>query len=96
MEKPNSNDLIAIIVSGFIVGVIMLLLHYLIDTWSNDEKFIVASILAIVGFLILRRMRDRPRDHRMFFLTVGNTLFGVGAAILLTPLIEWIVERTVS
>ena len=55
MEKISPNDLIAIAISSFIVTAIMLIFHlFFIDTRSNDYKFIFASILAIVGFLILR------------------------------------------
>ena len=69
---------------------------FFIDTWSNDHKFVLASILVIVGFLILRRMRDKTRKHRFFYLTMGNVLLGVGSAILAIPLIDWFVERMVS
>ena len=97
MEKISPNDLIAIAVSAFIVTAIMLIFHlFLIDTLSIDFRFIIASILAVVGFVIVRRMRDKTRQHRFFYLTLGNVLFGVGSAILIIPLIEWIVERMVS
>ncbi len=75
----------------------MLIFHlFFIDSWSNDHKFILASILAIAGFLILRRMRNKTRKHRFFYLTVGNVLLGVGVAIITIPLINWITERMVS
>ena len=97
MEKTNPYDFIAIVISIAIVTVIMTILElYFIDNWSNDHKFVLASILAIVGFVIVRRMRDKTRQHRFFYLTLGNVLLGVGSAILIIPLIEWIVERTVS
>ena len=97
MEKISPNDYIAIAVSAFIVTAIMLIFHlFLVDTWSNDQKFIVASILAIAGFIMVRRMRERTRDHRLFYLTLGNVLLGVGVGILLIPLIKWIVEQIVS
>ena len=94
MEKLSPNDFIAIAISSFIVAAIMLLLHYLMDTWSNDQKFIAASILTIIGILILRRMRDKTRDHRLFYLTVGNVLLGVGVAILIIPL-RYSLQRSV-
>ena len=97
MEKINPNDMIAMVISVVVCTAIMIILHlYFIDTWSNDFKFIFASILAIVGFLIVRRMRDKTRKHRLFYLTFGNVLLGVGVTILTIPLIEWIVERMVS
>ena len=97
MEKISPNDLSAIAIGVFIVTPTMLIFHlFFSDTWSNDQKFIVASILAIVGLLILRRMRDKTRNHRFFYLTVGNVLLGVGVAILTIPLIKWITERMVS
>ena len=97
MEKISPNDLSAMAIGAFIVTAIMIIFHlFFIDTWSNDQKFIAASILTIIGILILRRMRDKTRDHRLFYLTVGNVLLGVGVAILLIPLIKWITERLVS
>ena len=96
MEKISPNEFIALFISGFIVAAIMVLLHLFTDSWSNDQKFIVASILAIVGFLILRRLRDKTHKHRFFYLTVGNVLLGVGVAILTIPLIKWTTERIVS
>ena len=97
MEKISPNDFIAIAVSAFIVTAIMLIFHlFLIDTLSIDLRFIVANILAIVGFIIVRKMRDKTCQHRFFYLTLGNVLFGVGSAIFVIPLIEWIVERMVS
>lgn len=97
MEKTNPYDLIAIVISVVIVTAIMIILElFFIDTWSNDHKFVLASILVIVGFLILRRMRDKTRKHRFFYLTMGNVLLGVGSAILAIPLIDWFVERMVS
>ena len=97
MEKISPTDFIAMAVSAFIVTAIMLIFHlFLIDTLSIDLRFIVASILAVVGFVIVRRMRDKTREHRFFYLTLGNVLLGVGSAILIIPLIEWIVERMVS
>ena len=97
MVKTNPYDLIAIVISVVIVTAIMIILElFFIDTWSNDHKFVLASILAIVGFIIVRKMRDKTRQHRFFYLTLGNVLFGVGSAILIIPLIEWIVERMVS
>ena len=94
MEKTNPVDFSAIAISAFIVTAIMIIFHlYLIDTWSNDHKFVLASILAIAGFLIVRRMRDKTRDHRLFYLIVGNVLLGVGTTILTVPLIKWITER---
>lgn len=96
MAKMTPNDFIVMVISGFIVLVITILLHFLMDTWSNDQKFIVASILAIVGVLILRRMRDKTRKHRFFYLTVGNVLLGVGLTILIVPFTKWITERIVS
>lgn len=87
MKKTNPIDLYAILISVVIVTAIMIILElFFIDTWSNDQKFTVASILAIVGFLILRRMRDKTRQHRFFYLTLGNVLIGVGVAILIIPL----------
>ena len=94
MSKTTPNDFIALFISGFIVAAIMIFLQHLTDSWSNDQKFIIASILAIVGFLILRRLRGKTHKHRLFYLTVGNVLLGV--AILIIPLIKWITERTVS
>ena len=97
MKEISPNDLSAIVISVFIVTAIMLIFHlFFIDTWSNDHKFVLASILAIVGFLIVRRMRDKTRKHRLFYLTVGNVLVGVGVAILIIPLTKWITERMVS
>ena len=97
MEKISPNDFSAIAISVFIVTATMLIFHlYFIDTWSNDHKFVLASILAIAGFLIVRRMRDKTRKHRFFNLTLGNVLLGVGVAILTIPLIKWITERMVS
>ena len=97
MEKTNPYDFIAIVISVTIVVVIMTILElFFIDNWSNDHKFVLASILAIVGFLILRRMRDKTRQHRLFYLTLGNVLLGVGVAILGIPLTKWITERMVS
>lgn len=97
MEKISPNDLIAIAVSAFIVTAIMLIFHlFLIDTLSIDLRFIIASILAVVGFVIVRRMRDKTRQHRFFYLTMGNVLIGVGVAILIIPLTKWITERMVS
>lgn len=97
MKKTNPIDLNAILISVVIVTAIMIILElFFIDTWSNDQKFIVASILAIVGFLILRRMRDKTRQRRFFYLTMGNVLIGVGVAILIIPLTKWITERMVS
>jgi uncharacterized membrane protein SirB2 len=97
MEKTNPYDLIAIVISVVIVTAIMIILElFFIDTWSNDHKFVLASILVIVGFLILRRMRDKTRKHRFFYLTMGNVLLGVGGAMLAIPLIDWFVERMVS
>lgn len=97
MEKTNPADFSAIAISVFIGTAIMLIFHlFFIDSWSNDHKFILASILAIAGFLILRRMRNKTRKHRFFYLTVGNVLLGVGVAIITIPLINWITERMVS
>ena len=97
METTNPIDFSAVAISVFIVTAIMIIFHlFFIDSWSNDHKFIFASILAIAGFLILRRMRDKTRKHRFFYLTVGNVLLGVGLAILIIPLTKWITERTVS
>ena len=97
MEKTNPADFSAIAISAFIVTAIMIIFHlYFIDTWSNDHKFVLASILAIAGILILRRMRDKTRKHRFFNLTLGNVLVGVGVAILIIPLTKWITERMVS
>lgn len=97
MKKTNPVDLYAILISVVIVTAIMIILElFFIDTWSNDQKFIVASILAIVGFLIVRRMRDKTRKHRFFYLTLGNVLLGVAVAILAIPLTKWITERMVS
>ena len=97
MEKISPNDLSAMAIGAFIVTAIMLILHlFFIDSWSNDHTFILASILAIAGFLILRKMRDKARKHRFFYLMVGNVLLGVGVAIITIPLINWITERMVS
>lgn len=96
MKKMSPNDLIAMVISCAIVTAIMIIFHlFLVDTLSIDQKFIIASILAIVGFLIVRRMRDKTLDHRMYYLTIGNVLLGVGIGILLIPLIKWTVERMV-
>ena len=42
--------------------------------------------MAIIGLLILRRMRDKTRKHRFFYLTAGNVLLGVGVTILTIPI----------
>lgn len=97
MEKISPNDLSAMAIGAFIATAIMLILHlFFIDIWSNDHTFILASILAIAGFLILRKMRDKTRKHRFLYLTAGNVLLGVGVAIITIPLINWITERMVS
>ena len=97
MEKMSPNDLIAMAISAFIVTAIMLISHlFFIDTWSNDQEFIVASIMAIIGLLILRRYRDKTHKHRFIYLIVGNVLLGVGITILTIPLMKWITERMVS
>ena len=52
MEKTNPYDFIAIFISVVIVTAIMIILQlFFIDTWSNDHKFVLASISAFVGFL---------------------------------------------
>ena len=97
MEKTNPADFSAIAISVFIVTAIMIIFHlFFIDSWSNDHTFILASISAIAGFLILRRMRDKTRKHRFLYLTAGNVLLGVGVAIITIPLINWITEQMVS
>ena len=89
--------MIAMVISVVIGTAIMIILHlFFIDTWSNDFKFIFASILAIVGFIIVRRMRDKTHNHRLIYLTFGNVLLGVGVTILTIPLIKWITERIVA
>ena len=98
MEKTNPYDFIAMaFISVVIVTAIMIILQlFFIDTWSNDHKFVLASISAFVGFLIHRRMCDKTRDHRLIYLTAGNVPLGVGIGILIIPFIRWITERTVS
>ena len=97
MEKINPCDLIAVVIGVVVCTAIMIILHlFFIDTLSIDPRFIVASILAVVGFVIVRRMRDKTRNHRFFYLTMGNVLLGVGVAILGIPLTKWITERMVS
>lgn len=97
MEKISPNDLSAMAIGAFIVTAIMIIFHlFFIDSWSNDHTFILASISAIAGFLILRNMRDKTRKHRFLYLTAGNVLLGVGVAIITIPLINWITERMVS
>ena len=97
MEKTNPIDHSALFISVVIVTAIMIIFHlFFIDTWSNDQEFIVASIMAIIGLLILRRYRDKTHKHRFIYLIVGNVLLGVGITILTIPLIKWITERMVS
>ena len=89
------TEFIVLFICGLIIGAIMVYLQPYIDSWSIDQKFIVASILTIVGWLILRRMRDKTHKHRLFYLAVGNLLLGVGVGILIMTLIKWITARTV-
>lgn len=90
------DDFITVVVSGIIIGAIMLFLQPLIDSWSNDQKFIVASMLAIVGWLIAQKFGDKAHKHKLLYRTVGNALFVVGMTIILLPLIKWMRERIVS
>lgn len=90
MQKTTSNEFIVVFISALIIGGIMVFLQPHIESWSNDQKFIFASVLAIVGWLILGRSRNKTRKRRLICHAVGNILFGVGVTILIIPLIKWI------
>lgn len=96
IAKMTRNDFITVVISGIIIGAIMVFVQPLIDSWSNDQRFIVASMLAIVGWLIARKFGDKAHKHKLFYRTVGNALFVVGMTIILMPLINWMRERIVS
>ena len=96
MAELTRDEFIALVISGIIIGAAMLYLQPIIDSWSNDRRFIVASIFVIVGELIARKFRGKARKNELFYRTVGNALFCIGMTIILIPLINWITERTVS
>lgn len=96
MAELTRDEFIALVISGIIIGAAMLYLQPIIDSWSNDRRFIVASIFVIVGELIARKLGCKARKNELLYRTVGNALFCVGMTIILIPLINWITERTVS
>ena len=96
MAELTRDEFIALVISGIIIGAAMLYLQPIIDSWSNDRRFIVASIFVIVGELIARKFRGKARKNELLYRTVGNALFCVGMTMILIPLINWITERTVS
>lgn len=88
MAQTNSNEFIALVISGVIIGAIMVFLQPHIETWSIDQRFIFASVLTIVGWLIARQFRGKTHKYSRVYRTVGNALFTLGVGILILPLIE--------
>ena len=90
MAKMTRRDVKIALVSAVIAGIALGIVEgfELMDSWSNDQRFVIASILVIAGGIILRKFTGTDHKHDFRYLVIGNILLGVGAVLLLAPLWE--------
>ncbi len=88
MAKTTRRDVIIALVVAIIIGIATGIIQgfELMDSWSKDAKFILASISVIVGGVIVRKFRGTNHKHENRYLLIGNVLLGVGLFFLLGPL----------
>lgn len=86
------RNVIIALVGAIIIGIATGIIQgfELMDSWSKDAKFVLASTLAIVGCVIVRKFRGTNDRHEFRYLLIGNVLLGVGLFFLLAPLWKWI------
>ncbi|MDE0300699.1 MAG: hypothetical protein OXN17_18840 [Candidatus Poribacteria bacterium] len=80
-------EFIAFCISGAMIGVTLVYLQPLLDSWTIVQEYIAASILAIVGWLIVRKSNKNTSKHRLFYRPVGAVPLTVGIAIFVMPLL---------
>ena len=90
MAKVTRRDVKIALVSAVIAGIALGIVEgfELMDSWSNDLTFFIASILVIAGGIIIRKFTGTVHEHSFRYLVIGNILLGVGAILLLAPLWE--------
>ncbi len=90
MAKMTRRDVTIALVSAVIAGIALGIVEgfELMDSWSNDLTFFIASILVIAGGIILRKFTRTDHEHSFRYLVIGNIFLGVGAVLLIAPLWE--------
>lgn len=85
MAKTTRRDVIIALVVAIIIGIATGIIQgfELMDSWSKDAKFILASISVIVGGVIVRKFSGKNHKHENRYLLIGNVLLGVGLFFLL-------------